>query len=316
MRRIVPPPPDGHPQRSEGWRHWITPRGEPGPQGQEAFPAEAGRYHLYASLGCPWTQRCLLGRQVKGLQDLISVSYSRAYLGPEGWSFAPEEGGTFREDFFIEQLAELYRLAAPGYRGRATLPVLWDKQGQTIVSNDSGDILRLFNTAFARLGASSLDLYPEALRAEIDSLNALIGSKLNDGVYQAGFADNQAAYEEAVQGVFSTLDLLEERLSSRRWLTGARLTEADLRLFPTLVRFDAVYHGHFKCSLRRLTDYPALWAFTRDLYQWPGVATTVDLEFSKRHYYLSHTRLNPGQIVPLGPQLDFSAPHGREQFSG
>ncbi|MDC0598847.1 glutathione S-transferase family protein [Gammaproteobacteria bacterium] len=306
------------------FRNWITADGSPGPTGIGGFKAVAGRYHLYVSLACPWAHRTLIYRKLKKLEDMISVSVTRPYMGPLSWSFEPEQGRIFykesarqepcAEDEYVEYLYELYQLVDPDYSGRATVPVLWDKHRQTIVSNESSEIVRMFNTEFNGIGASAIDLYPEALRQEIDDLNELIYPTVNNGVYKAGFATTQAAYEEAVWPIFDTLDKLEERLSQQRYLSGKQITEADIRLFPTLVRFDSVYVGHFKCGLKRIVDYPNLWGYTRDIYQLPGIADTVDIEHNKAHYYGSHDSVNPTLIIPVGPQLDFTLPHDRERF--
>lgn len=293
------------------FRNWVTPDGAPGPTGRGGFRAESGRYHLYVSAACPWAHRTLIFRALKGLGPHISLSAVGAHMGPRGWSFAPGPGVIPDSVNGAEYLSEIYLRAEPDYAGRFTVPVLWDKSTGTIVNNESAEIIRMFNSAFDGAGANQRDFYPPALRGEIDALNEVIYPDVNDGVYRAGFATSQAAYEEAVRALFHRLDDLEARLATRRYLTGDAITEADWRLFTTLVRFDAVYHGHFKCNLRRLVDYPNLWGWTRDLYQQPGVAQTVDIGFIKQHYYRSHTMLNPSGIVPLGPELDFSAPHGR-----
>lgn len=310
---------DGRFVRSDAlFRNWITADGSPGPTGIGGFEAAAGRYHIYVSMACPWAHRTLIYRKLKTLEDMISISITRPYMGPLSWSFEPEQGRIFYkegdEDEYVEYLYELYRLVDPEYSNRATVPVLWDKQRQTIVSNESSEIVRMLNTEFNQLGASELDFYPENLRREIDELNEFIYPNLNNGVYKAGFATSQEAYEEAVWPIFDTLDKLEKRLSKQRYLTGNQFTEADIRLFPTLVRFDSVYVSHFKCSLRRIVDYPNLWGYTRDIYQIPGIADTVDMEYNKQHYYGSHESVNPTLIIPIGPELDFTAPHGREKL--
>jgi putative glutathione S-transferase len=271
------------------------------------FPAEAGRYHLYVSLACPWACRTLVYRKLKGLADLIGVTVVDPLMLDHGWTF----GDTPDALTDARYLYEVYTTADPKYSGRVTVPVLWDKQKRTIVNNESSEIIRMLNHAFDPLTGSTLDLYPPALAAEIDALNERIYATVNNGVYRAGFATEQAPYEAAVRALFETLDFLEARLATRRYLTGDRHTEADWRLFTTLVRFDAVYYGHFKCNLRHIWDYPNLWGYTRDLYQVPGIAETVDLGQIKRHYYMSQRTVNPTQIVPLGPPIDFSIPHGR-----
>lgn len=299
-------------QRSESkFRNWITADGSPGPSGDGGFPAAAGRYHLYVSLACPWAHRTLIFRRLKGLEEFFPVSVVHWYMAEHGWTFDPGEGVVPDPLFAAGRLYEIYLRADPNYSGRVTVPVLWDRERETMVSNESSEIIRMFNSAFDGVGATPGDYCPSSLADEIELVNARIYETLNNGVYRAGFATTQAAYEEAVVPLFDTLDWLEERLSAARYLIGNRLTEADIRLFPTLIRFDAVYHGHFKCNLKRLVDYPQLWAYTRDLYQTLGIAETVDLEHAKRHYYESHTSINPTGIVPAGPILDLDAPHGR-----
>ncbi len=296
------------------FRNWITPDGAPGPSGDGGFRAEAGRYHLYVSLACPWAHRTIIFRRLKGLEEMIGMSVVNAFMGSHGWSFEPGPGVVPDAVNHKRYLYEIYALADPHYNGRVTVPVLWDKQRRTIVSNESADIIRMFNSAFDGLGARPGDFYPEPLRAEIDRLNDFIYPNVNNGVYRAGFATTQLAYDEAVTELFAALDALEERLATQRYLTGPQITEADWRLFTTLVRFDAVYVGHFKCNLRELRDHPNLWAYTRDLYQQPGVAATVDIPYIKAHYYRSHESINPSRIVPAGPVLDFSAPHRRQRL--
>jgi len=271
----------------------------------------AGRYHLYVSLACPWAHRTLILRKLKGLEDIVSLSVVHWRMGKEGWTFDAGPGVIADSINGADKLHQVYTAAKPDYSGRVTVPVLWDKQRKTIVSNESADILRMFNSAFDGLTGSTLDFYPQDLRGEIDAVNETVYANVNNGVYKAGFATAQEAYEEAFDALFETLDDLEDRLARQRYLAGDRLTEADWRLFTTLVRFDAVYHGHFKCNLRRLADYPNLWAYTRELYQLPGVAATVDLHHIKHHYYESHPTVNPSGIVPKGPAIDFAAPHDR-----
>ncbi len=290
------------------FRNWITADGAPGPTGGGGFAAEAGRYHLYVSLACPWAHRTLIFRALKGLEDAITVSATHWLMREQGWTFAPGPGMLPDTVNGVRAMHEIYTLADPAYSGRVTVPVLWDKQRRTIVNNESAEIIRMLNTAFDGVGAREGDYYPADLRGEIDAVNARIYDTLNNGVYKAGFATSQAAYEEAVRPLFDTLDWLEERLATRRFLCGDRQTEADWRLFTTLVRFDAVYVGHFKCNLRRIVDYPNLWAYTRDLYQTPGVRETVDFRHIKGHYYESHATINPTGIVPAGPMIDFEAP--------
>lgn len=298
-------------RQDAAFRNWVTPDGSPGPTGTGGFKAESGRYHLYVSLACPWASRTLIYRKLKGLTDLVSLSVTHWHMGEEGWSFAADDGVTPDGVNGAEFLREIYVRAKPGYSGRVTVPVLWDKELGAIVSNESSDIIRMFNSAFDEVGAAPGDYYPEALRLEIDAINARVYPGLNNGVYRAGFATTQKAYDGALADVFATMDWLEGRLSERRFLLGDQPLECDWRLFTTLVRFDAVYVGHFKCNLRRLVDYRNLWGYTRDLYQWPGVRETVDFRHIKGHYYTSHPTINPTRIVPGGPTLDFDAPHGR-----
>lgn len=302
------------------FRNWITTDGSPGPTGIGGFKAEPGRYHLFISLACPWAHRALIFRTLKNLTHMISISNSHTYMGPESWTFDPEQGRIFLaegdDDEYIEYLYELYRLVDPEYEDRATVPVLWDKQRQTIVSNESAEIIRMLNTEFNAVGADAhRDFYPQALRQEIDALNDWIYPNVNNGVYKSGFATTQEAYEESVIPLFETLEKLESLLGEKRFLLGDKLTEADIRLFPTLVRFDSVYVSHFKCSLKRIKDYPNLWGYTRDIYQLPGIAETVDIDYNKAHYYGSHDTVNPHLIIPIGPELDFNAAHDREQLS-
>jgi putative glutathione S-transferase len=301
--------------RSESqFRNWVTADGAAGPSGRAGFRAEPGRYHLYVAFACPWAHRTLIMRTLKGIEPLIDVSAVSSYMGAEGWTFAPGPETLADSVNGVERIYELYTLADPHYSGRATIPILWDKREHTIVSNESAEIIRMFNSAFDGVGANGNDYYPAELRKEIDEQNVFIYANVNNGVYRAGFATTQEAYEEAAQAVFAALDTLEMRLSNRRYLLGSRLTEADIRLFTTLIRFDPVYHGHFKCNRRRIVDYPNLWGFVRDIQQLPGVAATVHIDFIKAHYYRSHPTVNPSRIVPIGPALDYSAPHGRERL--
>lgn len=296
------------------FRDAVTRDGTPAPGRERGFKAEPGRYHLYVSYACPWAHRTLIVRKLKKLEDAISVDVVHHFLGEDGWTFLKEDGATGDSVNGFDFLHQVYTAADPSYSGRVSVPVLWDRQTKTIVSNESADIIRMLNTAFDQWGDASVDLYPEALRPEIDRINALVYPAINNGVYRAGFAGTQAAYEEAFGELFSALDQMEERLSRHRYLTGDRITEADWRLFTTLVRFDPVYVGHFKCNLRRIADYPNLSAYTRDLYQVPGVAETVNLHHIKRHYYASHETINPTRIVPVGPAIDYAAPHDRNRF--
>ena len=303
---------DGRFERQDAlFRNWVTPDGAPGPTGEGGFAAAPGRYHLYVSLACPWAHRTLILRRLKRLEPIIGVSVVNWLMGAHGWSFEPGEGVVPDPVHHAAFLHQIYTASAPHYTGRVTVPVLWDRERGRIVSNESADIIRMFSSAFDAAGAAAGDLAPAALLPEIDAVNARIYATVNNGVYRAGFATSQAAYQEAVESLFDSLDWLEQRLSGQRFLVGGQLTEADIRLFSTLIRFDAVYVGHFKCNLRRIIDYPNLWAFTRDLYQWPGVAETVDFGHIKRHYYMSHPTINPTGIVPEGPLLDLDLPAGR-----
>src|SRR3954447_85878 len=294
------------------FRNWVTADGSPGPSGEGGFAAEPGRYHLYVSLACPWAHRTLIFRRLKGLDGVIGVSVVHWLMREHGWTFAAGPGVTGDQLHGSAYLHELYTRARPGYSGRVTVPVLWDKRQERIVSNESSEIVRMLNSAFDGCGAAPGDYYPEALRPEIDRINARVYATVNNGVYRAGFATTQEAYDEAVTELFASLDWLESILGQRRYLAEERITEADWRLFTTPGRVDLGSHTHFKCNLRRLIDYPSLWAYTRELYQQPGVAETVDFTHIKRHYYASHGSINPTGIVPLGPLLDFEAPHGRE----
>jgi putative glutathione S-transferase len=296
------------------FRNWVTPDGNPGPTGEGSFAAAAGRYHLYVALSCPWAHRTILFRALKGLEAAISMSIVEPVYGPRGWAFGPYPGASPDEINHAKDLAEIYLVADPRFSGRVTVPTLWDKERRTIVNNESSEIIRMLNAAFDRYASITYDYYPPALRDAIDRVNALIYETVNNGVYRAGFATTQDAYEEAVQALFATLDQLEQRLSSQRFLVGNRLTEADWRLFTTLVRFDVVYYSHFKCNLRRIADYPNLSNYLRDLYQRPGVAATVNIDHIKHHYYGSQPQVNPRGIVPIGPPVDFAAPHDRGRF--
>ena len=293
------------------FRNWVTPSGRPGPTGHDGFAASAGRYHLYVSLACPWAHRTLIMRALKGLEPAVSVSVTHWLMAEQGWTFTQGEAVVPDPLFNSRYVHELYSRADAHFSGRATVPVLWDRHTQTIVNNESSEIIRMFNSAFDAVGARPGDYYPRDRRAEIDAINARVYDTLNNGVYKAGFATTQQAYEEAVVPLFDTLDWLEERLGQSRFLLGDSLTEADIRLFTTLVRFDCVYNGHFKCNVRRIVDCRNLWAYTRDIYQLPGVAPTVNFMHIKRHYYMSHRRINPTGIVPIGPALDFDAPAER-----
>ncbi|WP_137167061.1 glutathione S-transferase family protein [Salinimonas lutimaris] len=276
------------------------------------FPAESGRYHLYVSLACPWAHRTLIMRHLKDLESHISVDVVSPEMLDKGWTFAGYPGATGDSLYRSEFLHEMYTRVDPHVTTRVTVPLLWDKKQETIVSNESADIIRMFNSAFNDITGNDDDYYPSALAPEIDQINALVYHHINNGVYKAGFATTQAAYEEAVTALFRALDTVEQRLANQRYLTGATLTEADWRLFTTLIRFDAVYYGHFKCNLKRIADYPAISGYLRELYQYQQVSQTVNLDHIKRHYYFSHTMINPTQVVPVGPALDLNSPHGRE----
>ena len=297
------------------FRNWVTPDGAAGPSGEGGFSAEAGRYHLYVSHACPWAHRTVIFRKLKELEGAISLSVVSHHMGSEGWTFDVAGGSTGDAVNGASNLSEIYVLANPTYTGRVSVPVLWDKQRRTIVNNESSEIIRMFNSAFDALTPSKADFYPAELRAEIDEINAMVYAAVNNGVYRTGFATSQEAYEEAFGKLFDALDRLEERLTRSRYLVGGRLSEADWRLFTTLVRFDAVYVGHFKCNWRRIVDYPNLWGYLRDLYQVSGIAETVHMDHIKRHYYGSYKQLNPTGIVPVGPELDFNAPHARAKLS-
>ncbi len=294
------------------WRNWITADGTPGPSGEGGFKAESGRYHLYVSHACPWAHRAMIFRALKGLQDHITVSAVHPDMLENGWEFRTDfdgaTGDTLHGAAFLHQV---YTRADPAATGRVTVPVLWDKARHTIVSNESSEIIRMFNSAFDGLTGNRLDFWPEGLRDSLEPVNARIYDTVNNGVYKSGFATTQDAYDAAVVPLFETLDWLEHHLADNRFLMGERLTEGDWRLFTTLIRFDAVYHGHFKCNRRRIVDYPHLWDYTRALYQVPGVAATVHLDHITRHYHYSHETINPNRIVPIGPQLDLMAPHSR-----
>ncbi|KGM52841.1 hypothetical protein N792_00960 [Lysobacter concretionis Ko07 = DSM 16239] len=293
---------DGKFRREEaGFRDWLSADGGPGPDGQAGHRAEPGRYRLYVSYACPWAHRTLIVRVLKGLEDLVPVSAVHWRMRDHGWTFEDAPGVIPDPVMGAMYMHQLYARARPGMTGRVTVPLLWDQATDTIVNNESSEIIRMFNTAYDGLGAKPSNFYPEALRGQIDAINTRVYRDVNNGVYRAGFATTQAAYEEAVRPLFDTLDWLESRLAAEHWLVGSRLTEADIRLFTTLVRFDAVYHGHFKCNLRRIADYPALHAFTARMMELPGVRDTVHFDHIKRHYYESHPTINPTGIVPLGP---------------
>ncbi len=300
-------------RRESAFRDWVTADGSSG------FKAEPGRYHLYVSLACPWAHRTLIFRKLKKLEEAISVDVVHWLMGDKGWHFGTEDGaGAATGDRILGKdfLHQVYTTARADYTGRVTVPILWDKREGTIVSNESAEIIRMLNSAFDEWADPEPDFYPEALRSEIDAINEPIYHRVNNGVYKCGFATTQEAYDQAFAELFETLDELEARLERQRYLAGERITEADWRLLPTLLRFDPVYHGHFKCNQRRLVDYPNLWAYARELYQVPGIAETVNLHHIKHHYYGSHETVNPTRIVPRGPDIDFTAPHGREMANG
>lgn len=293
------------------FRNWITADGSAGPTGAGGFAGEPDRYHLYVSLACPWAHRTLIARALKGLDELIGVSVVSPIMLESGWTFDPEEGSTGDRPGGRQYQHQVYTAAKKHYTGRVTVPVLWDLQRETIVNNESSEIIRMFNKAFDKLTGNTRDFYPEALREGIDRWNERIYPAINNGVYRAGFATSQIAYEEAYAELFAELDVLDAHLAQHRYLLGDCLTEADIRLFTTLIRFDAVYHGHFKCNRQRLEDYSNLPGYVRDIFQLPGVAETVDFDHIKRHYYASHRSINPTGIVPLGPDIDYGRPHGR-----
>ncbi|VVO51076.1 glutathione S-transferase family protein [Pseudomonas fluorescens] len=308
---------DGAFQREQAQRrNWVTADGKAGLTGVGGFAAEAGRYHLYVSLACPWAHRTLILRKLKGLESLIDVSVVSWLMLENGWTFDQSLGSTGDKLDHLDFMHQRYTADTADYTGRVTVPVLWDKQQNRIVNNESAEIIRMFNSAFDDLTGNDLDFYPAPLRGEIDALNERIYPAVNNGVYRAGFATSQQAYEEAFNGLFEELDQLEQLLRANRYLTGEYLTEADIRLFTTLIRFDAVYYGHFKCNLRRIADYPNLSNWLREIYQWPGIAETVDFEHIKNHYYGSHKTINPTGVVPKGPEQDFTAPHDRARLSG
>lgn len=294
------------------FRNWITADGSAGPSGAGGFPAEAGRYHLYVSLACPWAHRVLIMRVLKGLEGMIGVSVVNPYMAEHGWTFDAGPGVVADPIGHAQYLYQVYLRAQPDYSGRVTVPILWDRHHNTIVNNESSEIIRMLDSAFDGVGAKAGDYSPAALLPEIDAINSEIYEAVNNGVYKAGFATSQEIYEQEVSKLFDCLDGLESRLSRQRYLVGEHLTEADWRLFTTLIRFDSVYYGHFKCNLKRLADYPNLWSYTRELYQRQGVAATVNFDHIKQHYYRSHSGINPNGIVPLGPILDLNRAPDRQ----
>ena len=279
-----------------------------------AFPVESGRYHLYVSLACPWAHRALIFRKLKGLESHIDVSVVHPDMLNQGWEFKDYPGATGDKLYNFDYAHQIYTKARPEITTRVTVPILWDKQTETIVNNESAEIIRIFNEGFNSLTNNEDDYYPKALREEIDTINNMVYHDINNGVYKAGFATTQEAYEEAVTALFSALDSVEERLSKQRFLVGTKITEADWRLFTTLIRFDAVYHGHFKCNKKQIADYPNIYGYMKELYQVPGIAETVNFDHIKRHYYYSHTMINPTQVIPVGPQQDLMSPHGRDEI--
>jgi glutathionyl-hydroquinone reductase len=306
---------DGHFIRpATRFRNWVTPDGGAGPSGEGGYAAEAGRYHLYVSLSCPWAHRTVIFRKLKALENVISMSTVSPDMLKHGWTFNVSEGSSGDTANGKSKLSEVYLLADPRYTGRVSVPVLWDKKRGTIVNNESSVIIRMLNSSFDAFTNVHTDYYPEPLRAQIDKFNDLIYPNINNGVYRAGFATSQAAYEQAFRNVFDALEEIEQVLSQHRYLVGNTITEADWRLFCTLIRFDAVYYSHFKCNWRHIYEYPNLSNYLRDLYQVPGVAETVSIEQIKRHYYGSQRQVNPTGVVPVGPQLDFAAPHDRARF--
>ena len=295
------------------YRNWVTADGTPGPTGEGGFKPDSGRYHLYVSYACPWAHRALIFRQLKDLQDHIGVSVVHPDMLGEGWEFRQDFPGTTGDRLFdSDYLRDIYLKANPNASGRVTVPVLWDRERETIVSNESADIIRMFNAAFNALTGNEDDYWPEHLRDRIETVNSRIYDSVNNGVYKAGFATSQAAYDKAVGPLFDSLDWIEGLLADNRYLTGETLTEADWRLFTTIARFDAVYHTHFKCNRRRVVDYPNLWGWARELYQWPAIAETVRPDHYTRHYYYSHDMVNPNRIIPTGPDEDWTEPHGRD----
>ena len=294
------------------FRNWVTADGSAGDSGTGGFVAESGRYHLYVSLACPWAHRTLIFRALKGLTDHITVSVVHPEMLDHGWTFDTDENGATGDGLFgFDYVHQIYTKAVPDFSGRVTVPILWDKRQGTIVSNESSEIIRMFNSAFDGITGNSDDYWPELMRDDIEEVNSRIYSTFNNGVYKCGFATSQKAYDAAIVPLFDTLDWLEDRLSRSRYLMGGTITEADWRLFTTLLRFDPVYHLHFKCNRRRIIDYPNLWAYTRELCQWPGIADTIGMQHIVRHYHFSHDTINPSRIIPINPILDYAEPHGR-----
>ncbi|MCY4237648.1 MAG: glutathione S-transferase family protein [Rhodospirillaceae bacterium] len=303
-------------RKDSGFRNWVTVDGRAGPSGKGGFKAEAGRYLLYVSWACPWAHRTLIFRKLKGLERHVGLCAVHWRMHEDGWAFYDGDGVIPDPVNNAAFMREIYTAAMPNYSGRVTVPVLWDKQLNTIVSNESSEIIRMFNSTFDGLDGvdAAIDFYPEALRSEVDIVNERVYRAVNNGVYKAGFASTQDAYDEAVVDLFEAFDWLEARLASQRYLVGEHITEADWRLWVTLIRFDPVYHGHFKCNIRQIIDYPNLWNFTKELYQWPGVAETTNHVHIKSHYYGSHRTVNPTLIIPIGPDIDFDEPHDRRRL--
>ena len=295
-------------------RNWVTVDGSAGPSGNEGFKAESGRYHLYVSLACPWAHRTLIFRKLKKLEQHISVSVVSPDMLDQGWSFNKNEGSSGDHLFGFSHLHQLYSKNKADYTGRVTVPVLWDKQRHCIVSNESSEIIRMFNSAFNKITGDVQDFFPSAERLAIEQMNELIYQNINNGVYRCGFATSQSAYEEAYHKLFYTLDHIDAILGNFRYLIGPMLTEADWRLFTTLIRFDSVYHGHFKCNRQRLEDYPNISQYIRELFQWQGISETVDFHHIKRHYYFSHDMINPTRVVPIGPDINYASAHDRNKF--
>lgn len=296
-------------RQDDAFRQWVT------EDGRSGYPAAIGRYHLYVSLACPWAHRTIIVRTLKQLESVVGMTIVDPLRDAQGWAFRDDRGASPDPINGFHFLSEAYRLTDPAYRGRVTVPVLWDTVTKRIVSNSDDDLMRMLNGEFNHFTASTLDLYPATLRPEIDEMNTFLYEQVNNGVYRAGFATSQRVYEQAAQSLFAALDRLETRLSRRRYLFGGQFVESDWRLFVTLIRFDAVYHGHFKCNVRRIVDYPNLSGYLRDLYQVPGIADTVNVDHIKRHYYMTHDDINPTRIVPIGPQLDLDSLHGRDGLS-
>ncbi|WP_444958643.1 glutathione S-transferase family protein [Microbulbifer sp. ZKSA002] len=292
-------------------RNWVTADGSSGPSGDSGFKAVSGRYHLYVSLACPWAHRTLIFRKLKKLEDHIDVSVVSPDMLDQGWSFNVDEGSSGDTLFSYQFMHQVYTRNKSDYSGRVTVPVLWDKQKNCIVSNESSEIIRMFNSAFNTITGDTQDFFPEEKQQDIDTINQLVYENINNGVYRCGFATTQEAYESAYYNLFSALDQVEKILGEQRYLVGTEITEADWRLFTTLIRFDAVYHGHFKCNRQRLEDFPNLRNYVRELYQWPKVAETVNFHHIKRHYYFSHTSINPTQVVPVGPEINYNSSHNR-----